>query len=135
MANWIFIGHFFSHHGTAKFKLYFVLATMILGVSCSKYDHELRIQEVNKTQPITIRKNKNTGFVHSISIQGSGTLVGRAKISLMEGDILRNKEDLSSDINFNWSGDWYSDTAEIIYEPSGVLSGELVLKYSFGTLD
>ena len=100
MADWTFCGHFFSHHGTAQFKLFVVLATMVLGVSCSKYDDELRIQEVAKTQLITIRKHPNTGFVYSISIQGSGTLVGRAKISLMEGDILRNKEDLSGDISF-----------------------------------
>jgi|GEM_PF-1151236 hypothetical protein len=133
MADWTFFGHFFSHHGTAQFKLYVVLATMVLGVSCSKYDDELRIQEVAKTQLITIRKHLNTGFVYSISIQGSGTLVGMAKISLMEGDILRNKEDLSGDISFHWGGDWYSDTAEIVYEPSGVPSGELVLKYIFGT--
>jgi hypothetical protein len=43
-------------------------------------------------------------------------------------------EKLENNFQITWSGDWYSETAEIRYEPINAKKGELVIEYRFGTV-
>ena len=52
---------------------------------------------------------------------------------LLGGEPYKVKK-LSGKVNFEWGGDWYSETAEIRYEPVKVRSGRLILHYRFHRL-
>lgn len=47
----------------------------------------------------------------------------------------RETELMEGKVDFTWYGDWFSDTAEIKYEPIQVKDGELVIDYLFATLE
>ena len=112
-----------------------VLALSFLAASCTKYDHEVKIADVRKPEVIMLKKEPNAGPVYSIAIRGRGSLAGEARISLMEAGTPRNREDLNGKVSFHWGGDWYSDTAEILYKPVNVWSGELIIEYHFSTVE
>ena len=84
-------------------------------------------------QPETLVLGKKTGnpYTYGITIRGSGEIDGEAKISLLLNGEQYRVEKLSGKVDFEWGGDWYSETAEIRYEPGNVRSGKLLLRYRF----
>lgn len=111
-----------------------MLVLSFLVVSCAKYDHMVRVSDVQKQEVITLKNEPKRGEVHGISIRGRGTIDGEARIDLMLNGSPYKTERLSGKVNFSWGGDWYSDTAEIRYEPIKVSAGELWIQYRFSTL-
>ena len=107
--------------------------TVVATTSCVKYDGRYVLEDVRHVQVIVLKKTKS-GSVHSIAVRGRGNIAGRARISLIEGGVSRETE-IENNVDFKWSGDWFSDTAEIKYEPIEVKGGELVIEYVFSTLE
>ncbi|OYT19823.1 MAG: hypothetical protein CCU26_09435 [Nitrospira sp. UW-LDO-01] len=117
-------------------KLAVTLTVVLTGLtlSCTKYDQEIKLEDVRKSQGLVLRKTAS-GPVYSIAIRGRGTISGRARVTLMEEGSLRKTETLEGRVNFQWGGDWYGDTAELQYEPINVTGGDMVIDYSFATLE
>jgi hypothetical protein len=110
-----------------------LLAGMIICSLCScgftrmTYD----VKDVTRPETITLRNAPGGGPVYSLSIVGQGELEGNATITLVLNGEPYKRERLSGKVQFRWDGDWYSDEAKIIYEPSAVRAGRLSLKYAF----
>lgn len=110
------------------------MAVSLLSFACGKYDHEIGVADVRKKEVIVLKNEPNQGHVYGIRIQGRGNIKGEATISLMDNGGAYRTERLRGGVSFRWGGDWYSDTAEIRYEPIHVDSGELAIEYQFSTL-
>lgn len=85
------------------------------------------------TQPeiIVLEKESQQGEIHSWSVAGDGQIDGEAEIVLMLNGEPYQTEKLSGAVDFQWSGDWYADEAEIRYTPTSVTDGNLSLNYKF----
>ncbi len=104
----------------------------ILLIACAKVlDQQTEIKDVRKIETIILSKKTSQGNIRGIKIKISGTLEGESKISL----ILNNREyktkKLKDNFSFNWGGEWYSDTAEIIYQPINTKNGTVTINYEF----
>jgi hypothetical protein len=92
-------------------------------------DPSVSVRDVR--QPETLVLGVETGHpAYSISIHGSGRIDGEATITLLLGGQPYRVEKLSGRVDFRWGGDWYSETAEVRYEPADVRSGKVVLHCS-----
>jgi hypothetical protein len=69
--------------------------------------------------------------IYAIHIRCSGKIDGQAEISLILNGKPYKTEQLNGKVSFSWSGDWYSDSAEIQYKPIKVSSGVLNFSYAF----
>jgi hypothetical protein len=107
---------------------------LLLAAACASYDQSARIADVRKAETIILENTGRSGNVHAIGIRGSGEIRGEATVTLMLNGKPYKTETLSGPVRFKWGGDWYSNTAEIRYEPGEVSSGELVIEYRFSTL-
>ena len=86
---------------------------------------------VTKAQTTTLKRNTGHGHIHYLTITGSGEIHRAAAISLMENGKPYRTEKLSGPVKFQWQTDYYSDTADIRYEPKAVTGGNLRLEYRF----
>jgi len=100
---------------------------------CTNYDGSVQVADIRKEETIILKNTRKPGYVYSIHISGSGNVDGDASVSLILNGEPYKTEKLKGTANFQWSGDWYSDTAEIRYQPGNVNSGNLVINYSFFT--
>jgi hypothetical protein len=119
----------------ARIKIYAVIFLSVLLATCTNYDHKILFSNVPIKQTIVLSNNSGKGNVYSIAIRTHGYINGRAQISLILNTSKYKTEQIGGNVNFNWGGDWYSDTAEILYEPHNVKSGELIIEYKFYTLN
>ena len=103
-------------------------------IGCSINTDTYDISDSSKKQTIILKKKSGEGNVHAINITGEGDINGEATIALILNGEPYKTEKLSGRINFQWGGDWYADTAEIIYEPQKVTKGKISLNYKFETL-
>ena len=110
-----------------------VTLSMILLASCTKYDQKYIVHNTSKPQTI-ILKNREGINVTSISIKGYGHIDGNAQIILMLNGKPYKSENISGNIKFKWSSDWYSNDATIIYTPQNVTTGNLIIEYNFNLL-
>jgi len=104
----------------------------ILLISCAKtLDQQTEVKDIRKKETIILSKKPSQDNIHSIKINISGTIEGESKISL----ILNNEEyktnKLNGNCSFNWGGDWYADTAKIIYQPINAQNGNITIRYEF----
>ncbi len=106
----------------------FVLST-VAGCSRGKPTHT--IADVAKAETITLQKGSSQGDIHYMTVVGTGYLDGTAEIVLILDGKPYKTEKLSGDVAFEWSGDWYSNSASIEYNPASVKSGSLSLQYTF----
>ncbi len=63
-----------------------------------------------------------------------GKLDGEAKLILMLNGAPYKTASMKGKVDFTWGGDWYADTMELTYQPSNVMSGQLVIDYTFSDL-
>jgi hypothetical protein len=116
-------------------RICLVLSLLAAFSSCAKYDRRVSVADVKKEEIVVLRKEPNQGNVYGISIRGSGNIDGEARIAwMLDGKPYKTKP-LKKKVKFSWGGDWYSDTAEIHYEPVRVSRGELIIEYQFSTLE
>ena len=97
-----------------KFILCLVVVVVLSGCSGSR-GHD--IVDATKTETIILSKAPEQGPIHSLSVTGSGTILGDAKLILVLSQGAYMTEKLSGEVAFHWRGDWYSDHLENIQEP------------------
>ena len=112
-------------------KYLFLLITVFLIYSCFSGSQSYEIKDVTKPEVVTFKKELKQGNIHAITISGKGQICGEGKIILLLNEKPYKTANLSGKVNFQWGGDWYSDTAEIRYQPSSVASGQLQITYRF----
>jgi len=88
------------------------------------------VSDARQAKTLVLATGSNE-LVHSITIHGSGKIDEDATITLIGNGKPYKVEQLSGDIDFEWSGDWYSTTSEVRYQPVNVRAGEVVLRYRF----
>jgi hypothetical protein len=100
---------------------------------CAPYILLPKVEVKDVRQPETLVLGEETGnpHTHGIYIRGSGEVVGDATITLLLGGKPYKVAQLSGKVDFEWGGDWYSETAEARYEPGDVQSGKVVIYYRF----
>jgi hypothetical protein len=119
-------------------KIGIIVTTWFLvmaAVSCANYDPVIMVDNVSNAQTIVLKNDSANKHPFGISIEVSGKIDGQANIYLMLKGKSYKSEIIKNHFSFTWSTDWYSDSAEIKYEPIGVKEGNVMIKYSFGTLD
>jgi hypothetical protein len=124
-----------------------ILSTVIvlaLAAGCGIRNQTHAIADVTKSETIILKKAASQDAIHYINIVGKGTLEGAAEITLILNGKPYRTEKLSGTVDFQWSGEWYSDSATIEYKvimspvpermdlyTSSVRSGSLNLQYHF----
>lgn len=94
----------------------------------------LELRDVTTARTLILKKKPEQAFIHSFQIEGRGQVNGHATITLMLNDTPYKVQRLSGTVRFSWGGDWYTDAAEVRYEPQDVSGGTLTLKYRFDDL-
>ena len=101
-------------------------------VACGTiHNQQAEIKNIKNKETIILKKLPSQGNVHGIKIKISGYINEEAKISLILNQEEYKTEILKGNFTFDWIGDWYADTAEVIYKPLNVQSGKVTLKYRF----
>lgn len=108
-----------------------ILITLAMFIFGCLPSQKTRFAAVTKPGIITLNKRPGQKHIYAISIHCSGRIDGKAKLSLMLNGKPYKTEEISDKVKFSWGGDWYSDSAEIRYEPVNVSSGELIFSYKF----
>lgn len=114
-----------------KTLLPFLALSVLVPVGCSPSFREVSVKDVSKGETITLKKNLSQGSISSIQIAGMGSVVGNGEVQLILNGAVYKKESVSGSVKFEWSGDWYSDDAEVRYIPGTATSGALTLRYRF----
>jgi hypothetical protein len=113
-----------------KVFLHILLSGLLFCVfGCNTQTYE--VQDVTKETKIILKKKKSQGFVHFIKISATGKIDGAAELVLGEN---ASGENISGEVDYQHSGDWYSDTCVIYYKPSSVKGGKLIFNYKFKDL-
>jgi hypothetical protein len=89
------------------------------------------VSDVHQRETLVLGSKVGNPYTYGITIRGSGNIDGEAIISLMLNGEPYKVAKLSSKFDFEWGGDWYSETAEVRYEPRNVRSGRVTLRYRF----
>lgn len=110
------------------------LLLLLFVAACAGYDQSISVADVRKAETVILESTGKPGKVHAIGIRGSGEIEGEATVMLMLDGKPYKTETLNGPVRFKWGGDWYSNSAEIRYEPGNVSSGKLVIEYRFSTL-
>ena len=105
----------------------FVLTT----ASCTNYEQQLEITDLKKSHVLLLHKIPSQKNVYSMGIHCYGKLDGEAELVLMLNGAQYKIERLKGKVNFTWSGDWYSDSMELRYQPGIVSAGQLFIEYTF----
>ena len=116
-----------------KIILLTFISALLLSSCSANYEYK-NIKDVQKPEVIMLHKKSYQGGVYALTIICSGYINGNAKLILILNGEPYKTENLSGKIKFQWGGDWYSDSAEIRYEPDSVKEGKLHIKYIFRDL-
>lgn len=112
--------------------VFFLIFLALSFMSCATYDQNLMVNNVHTAQTILLQKPHKKGHIHKISIQGRGHLDGKATFSLILNGKPYKIAASDGQINFAWDNmDWYSNTAEIQYQPVHVKSGTATIHFKF----
>jgi hypothetical protein len=99
--------------------------------ACTLIDQQTYVKDITKQETIIIKKYRGQGGVHGIKIKISGTIEGESRISLILNEKEYKTNQLKGDFSFTWGGDWYSDSAKIIYQPISAKNGDVLIQYNF----
>ncbi|MFH1645000.1 MAG: hypothetical protein ABIB11_01130 [Candidatus Omnitrophota bacterium] len=118
-----------------KIQNLIILATIpILVFGCSKpcpYGQKTEIRNISTKETVILTKMPSKGNIYGIKIKISGKIEGESKISLILNDEEYKTNRLNGNFSFIWGGDWYADTAKIIYEPINAKNGNIFIEYEF----
>jgi len=92
----------------------------------------ISVRDVREAETLILGQGTGNPGTWALSIRGSGQVDGEATVSLLLGEGRPyHVQRLSGKVDFEWSGDWYSETAKVRYEPVSVRSGKVVLHHRF----
>ena len=106
------------------------LCTLVIS-GCTPKSQTTTPSDVSLAETLRLKALPNQRHVHSMQIQGFGTVDGDAKIELMLDGKAYKSEAVSGDFSFSWQMDWYADEAEVRYLPEKVTTGKVKLTYRF----
>jgi hypothetical protein len=116
----------------SKRLIYIVISiSLIFFLGCNKSFKKYKIKDVTKAKVILLKKESFQKHIHSVYIKIDGHIKGSASVVFKHNNKLLSKKVISGSVNFNSSGEWYSDSITIKYIPSLVKSGNLVIRYRF----
>lgn len=99
---------------------------------CHIYEQKVEIENAAVSDTLVLKKNSAQQHIHKLTIWVRGELDGNASLSLMLDGKLYLTEKLSGKFDHKmYSTDWYSDSAELVYKPTGVKNGSVKLIYTF----
>ncbi len=107
-----------------------VISVFII-TACGLKTQTYHVSDVTKAEIISLSKHSAQGNIHNLIIIAEGSINEKATISLTLNNGLCKIANISEKIDFQWTGDWYSDTAEIHCQPISATSGKIKLKYRF----
>lgn len=103
-------------------------------VSCGAYDNSVAVTDVTKEEVIVLT-NPSSGPVHALAIRVTGHIDGEATLSVAyEGKLYDTATVKGAGTTRVRGGDWYSDSAVVLYRPTNVTAGELIIEYEFSNL-
>ena len=114
-----------------KNSILFTILPFLMVACGTIHNQQAEIKNIKNKETIILKKLPSQGNVHGIKIKISGYINEEAKISLILNQEEYKTEILKGNFTFDWIGDWYADTAEVIYKPLNVQSGKVTLKYRF----
>ena len=115
--------------------MFLVLCITLIGVSCAKYDQQIEITDLQKTQTIILHKKTDQKDIVSMALHVYGKINGEAQLALMLNGKQYKTKIMKGNINFKWGGDWYADSMELRYEPhQPVNDGKIKIEYVFKTI-
>ena len=95
-------------------------------------DASTSVRDVRQAGTLVLGRETGSPYTWALSIRGSGQIDGEATISLLLGEGRPYVvERLSGKVDFEWRRDWYTEAAEVKYDPVSVRSGKLLLRYRF----
>lgn len=113
----------------------FIIILIVLFIvfsGCHVYEQKVEIENAAVSDALVLKKNSAQENIHKLTIWVRGDLDGKASLSLMLDGKIYNATELSGKFDLKmYSGDWYSDSAELLYKPTGVKSGNVKLIYTF----
>ena len=89
----------------------------------------IAIKDVSKAETLRLGGNLGLGDTFRMSIRVTGHLDGTAGISNPITD--NTLTTICGPVDLEWTGDFYTTSAEIRYVPQDVRSGNLTVEYSF----
>ena len=94
-----------------------------------------KLRNLNAKQYIYLNKKETQKNVVGYKIIFKGYIDGKAKIVIYNEDKIYNEKIISDKIEFNWGGDWYSDTIKLQYIPlSKIKKGKIEISYILESL-
>lgn len=105
--------------------------SMFLALGCSGSEQSYRFPDVTVGEKAVFKKLAGQGNIHGFELKGDGYIDGKAEITLFLNGTPYRTEKLHGDVSFNWNGDWYADSAEVVYKPATVKYGHLTVLYGF----
>jgi hypothetical protein len=94
-------------------------------------EQQKNVKDVTQSETIILHKKAQQTNIHSISIKIFGFIEKQSHISLLLNAKEYKVETLKGKFSFTWGGEWYSDTAEIFYQPINVAKGKVTIRYTF----
>lgn len=91
----------------------------------------IAIRDVAKAETLKMGGQLGLGNTHQLTIHVSGVVDGTATISNPLALPGESPATISGAVELRWSGDFYSDAAEIRYSPQDVRGGNLAVTYQF----
>jgi len=89
----------------------------------------IAIKDVSKAETFKLGDNLGFGDTHRVTIRVTGQLDGTAGISNpITGNTLTP---IGGTVDLEWSGDYYTNRADIRYVPQDVRGGSLTIAYEF----
>lgn len=98
--------------------------------SLSGCESSLKLDDVRKEQTLVL-KYRGDKQVSSIEIRADGNVDGEALLLLLQNGKPYKSAKVEGKTTIVWVNDWYSDTAELVYKPTSVRSGNLAIEYHF----
>jgi hypothetical protein len=110
-----------------------VAFAVLLGTAACAPSQSMDVANLSEPAVLTLVAPDRSKPVFSLEVKGTGSIDGAAHIELMLNGKPYRSERLEGRVSFTWTGDWYSPSAELRYRPTKVQSGDLQLRYRFGT--
>lgn len=95
----------------------------------------MKIDDVTRPQTIVLRATRaeERRGIHSLTIQSSGKIDGSAGIHV--GSVSNMLwHPLNGGFDFETRGDWYTPTCTLVYNPTNVHFGKVLIRYRFHTI-
>ncbi len=109
-----------------------ILTLIFLNTTCNQYKRQTDVENVGSREVIVLKKDTCQQHIHKLEIRIIGEVDGKGKVSLFLDRKPYVTSELSGKFDIKmYSGDWYSDTARIVYEPDDVKKGNIKLIYQF----